>query len=160
MNQAICVEAEEVHSVEHVRPDRYAEELGDVLRSFAPALAAQVAEEREFRELSIWIGEHLRDDLRIPALAARANMSERNFSRAFAREVGMSPGRFVERARYDAARSWLESSSENIDEIARRCGYRSDEVLRRAFLRQAGITPKHYRDRFALRRAVPRLKAS
>jgi transcriptional regulator GlxA family with amidase domain len=119
---------------------------------FSIALAGQVSEKREFRELSIWIVEHLREDLRIPALAGRASMSERNFSRAFTREIGLSPGRFVERARYDGARTRLESSAEGMDEIAARCGYASPEVLRRTFLRQAGVTPKQYRERFHVRR--------
>jgi transcriptional regulator GlxA family with amidase domain len=120
---------------------------------FSIALAGQVSEKHEFRDLAVWIVEHLAGDLRIPALAERMHMSERNFTRAFTRELGVSPGRFVERARYDRARSRLESTDETIAEIAERCGYGSAEVLRRTFLRQAGVTPKHYRDRFNLRAA-------
>jgi transcriptional regulator GlxA family with amidase domain len=115
---------------------------------FSVALAGQVAERREFRDLSVWIVEHLRADLRIPALAERVNMSERNFCRAFTREVGVTPGKFIERARFDGARSRLEASSESLDEIAGQCGYGSAEVLRRTFVRRAGVSPKHYRERF------------
>ena len=118
---------------------------------FSIALAGQVSEKREFRELSAWIVEHPREDLRIPALAERVSMSERHFIRAFTHEIGLSPGRFVERARYDYARSRLESSTESMDEIADRCGYGSAEVLRRTFLRHAGVTPKQYRERFYIR---------
>jgi transcriptional regulator GlxA family with amidase domain len=120
---------------------------------FSIALAGQVSEKHEFRDLAVWIVENLTTDLRVPALAERINMSERNFTRAFTRELGMSPGRFVERARYDRARARLESTDETIDEIAERCGYGSAEVLRRTFLRLAGVTPKGYRDRFNLRSA-------
>ncbi len=120
---------------------------------FSVALAGQASAKHEFRDLSVWIIEHLTADLRVPALAERVNMSERNFARAFTREVGLSPGRFVERARYDRARDRLESTDENIDEIAAQCGYGSAEVLRRTFWRQAGVTPKQYRDRFNLRAA-------
>jgi transcriptional regulator GlxA family with amidase domain len=115
---------------------------------FSVALAGQLSEKHEFGELSVWIVEHLRGDLRIPALAERTNMSERNFCRAFTSEIGLSPGKFVERARYEAARSLLESSEESIEQIAARCGYGSGEVLRRTFLRRAGVTPKDYRRRF------------
>ena len=119
---------------------------------FSVALAAQMSERREFHELSIWITQHLRDDLRIEALAARANMSDRNFSRMFAREVGMSPGQFVDRARLELARQRLEASTSSIDEIADRCGYGSREVLRRAFLRHVGVAPSEYRERFRTQR--------
>ncbi len=126
---------------------------------FSVALAGQVAEKREFRELSVWIVEHLREDLRVPALAERMHMSERNFSRAFVRDVGMSPGRFVEKARYDAARARLESSEDGLDAVADRCGYASSEVLRRTFQREAGVSPKQYRERFHITPVQERVRS-
>ena len=42
--------------------------------------------------------------LDVETLAARANMSARNFARAFVAETGETPARYVERARLDAAR--------------------------------------------------------
>jgi transcriptional regulator GlxA family with amidase domain len=124
---------------------------------FSNALAGQASEKHEFRELASWIIEHPREDLRIPALAERANMSERHFIRAFSHAVGVSPGRFVESSRYDYARSCLESSSASLDEVANRCGYASAEVLRRTFLRKAGVTPNQYRDRFSARPGAERV---
>jgi transcriptional regulator GlxA family with amidase domain len=115
---------------------------------FSVTLAGQASERVEFRELSLWITQHLRDDLRIEALAERAGMSDRNFTRMFAREVGMSPGQFVERARLERARQRLETSTATIDDIADRCGYGSREVLRRAFVRHVGLAPSEYRERF------------
>ncbi len=79
-------------------------------------------------------------------------MSDRNFTRMFAREVGMSPGQFVERARLERARQCLERGTASIDEIAEKCGYGSREVLRRAFTRHVGLTPSDYRERFRGRR--------
>ena len=115
---------------------------------FSVALAAQKSERRPFRELVYWIGQHLREDLRIPSLAERANMSERNFVRVFNREVGMGPGRYVDVVRAEAARQRLETTDETIDEVADRCGFASREVLRRAFVRIVGTTPAEYRKRF------------
>jgi transcriptional regulator GlxA family with amidase domain len=120
-------------------------------------LAAQAADRLEFRELSVWIAHNLREDLRIDALAERVGMSERNFARMFAREVGMSPGHFVEWTRLERARRELETSSASIDEIADRCGYSGHEALRRAFTRHAGISPSGYRARF---RSTPVAKSA
>ena len=119
---------------------------------FSVALAGQASERSEFHDLSIWITQHLREDLRIEALAARACMSERNFTRMFAREVGTSPGQFVDRARVERARQRLETSTASVDEIADRCGYASREVLRRAMVRHVGLAPSEYRDRFRAKR--------
>jgi transcriptional regulator GlxA family with amidase domain len=111
------------------------------------SLAAQAADRLEFRDMAVWIAHHLHDDLRIEALAERVGMSDRNFTRMFTREVGMSPGLFVERTRLERARRELETSSAGIDEIADRCGYGGREALRRAFTRHAGVSPSEYRTR-------------
>ncbi|WP_067965994.1 GlxA family transcriptional regulator [Nocardiopsis trehalosi] len=87
-------------------------------------------------------------DLSVPALARHAALSERHFARRFTREVGTSPGRYVERTRVRAARALLESGSAGVDAVARRCGFGSAETMRRAFLREIGVPPGSYRDRF------------
>jgi transcriptional regulator GlxA family with amidase domain len=115
---------------------------------FSAQLKVQAADREPLRALQAWIADHLAEDLSIPALARRAAMSERNFARVFAREVGATPARFVERARIEAARRRLEESSDGLDEIAAQCGFRSAEILRRAFLRVLRVAPSAYRLRF------------
>ncbi len=115
---------------------------------FSAQLKVQAADREPLRALQAWIADHLAEDLSIPALARRAAMSERNFARVFAREVGATPARFVERARIEAARRRLEESSDGLDEIAAQCGFGSAEILRRAFLRVLRVAPSAYRLRF------------
>jgi transcriptional regulator GlxA family with amidase domain len=55
---------------------------------FSGALAVQQAARPALRDLQAWIAGHLVADLSVAALAARANLSERSFARAFRREVG------------------------------------------------------------------------
>jgi len=86
-------------------------------------------------------------DHRLGTLAARAAMSERHLVRRFAAELRTSPARFVERVRVEAARTALEEGA-TVEEAARRCGFSSGEVMRRAFLRVLGVTPSEYRQRF------------
>jgi transcriptional regulator GlxA family with amidase domain len=116
---------------------------------FSAQLAAQSAERAPLRELQAWMADHLADDLSVPALAARACMSERNFARAFKAETGMTPAVYVEALRVERARLALESGFEPIDAVARRCGFGTVETLRRAFARRLGVSPGAYRDRFA-----------
>lgn len=87
-------------------------------------------------------------DLGIPALAAAAAMSTRNFTRVFTRELGSPPGRYVEQVRVAAARRLLESSDDTTDVIADRCGFGTAETMRRAFRRAVGASPGAYRRRF------------
>ena len=85
-------------------------------------------------------------------LAARARDESTNFARTFLADVGVTPARFVDSARVEAARRLLEDSTVGVDEIARRCGFGTAETLRRSFLRALQVSPSDYRRRF---RAVP-----
>jgi transcriptional regulator GlxA family with amidase domain len=116
---------------------------------FSAQLAGQTADRAPLRDLQAWIADHLDADLSIPALAARACMSERNFARAFKAETGMTPAVYVEALRVERARLALEAGGAPIDAVARRCGFGTVETLRRAFARRLGVSPAAYRNRFA-----------
>jgi transcriptional regulator GlxA family with amidase domain len=115
---------------------------------FSSHLQAQAAERRPLRELQEWMAANLAADLSVPALAHRAAMSERNFARAFGREVGMTPAAYVEALRVSHARLRLESSGQKLEAVARDCGFGTVETMRRAFHRRLGVGPGGYRDRF------------
>ena len=117
---------------------------------FSAQLAGQLAERQPLGDLQGWIADHLDEDLSVERLADRAAMSVRNFSRTFAREVGVTPARFVERVRVEGARRLLEESTLSVDEIARRCGFGTAETMRRTFLRGLHVTPTEYRRRFRI----------
>jgi transcriptional regulator GlxA family with amidase domain len=115
---------------------------------FSAQLAAQTAERAPLRELQDWIAGNLDADLSVPALAARAHMSERNFARAFRKELGMTPAAYVETARVEAARIALESADTPVEVVARKNGFGTVETMRRAFHRRLGVGPADYRARF------------
>jgi transcriptional regulator GlxA family with amidase domain len=115
---------------------------------FSAHLAAQLDGDGPIAELQRWILDHLDTDLTIDALAERAHMSLRTFVRNFEREAGTPPGVFVERARLDAARRALEDGEDQLEIIAKRCGFTSAEILRRLFQRRLGVSPTAYRERF------------
>ncbi len=115
---------------------------------FSAQLAAQTADRAPLRELQAWIPDHLDEDLSVPALARRTQMSERNFARAFRRETGMTPAAYVEAARVESARIALESGDLPVESIAVQAGFGTVETLRRAFRRRVGVSPADYRSRF------------
>jgi transcriptional regulator GlxA family with amidase domain len=115
---------------------------------FSAQLSAQVADRAPLREVQQWIAEHPAADLSVDALADMASLSPRQFARAFAAEVGMPPGRYVDRARLEAARRRLEDTAGGVEETARACGYGTSEAMRRAFVRALGVSPAEYRRRF------------
>jgi len=121
---------------------------------FSTLLQSQSAE-GPIGALLDWIVAHPRADLRTEALAERANMSLRNFYRAFEAETGKSPAEWVEMARIEIAKRLLEQGKEQLDQIAFHAGFGSDETMRRAFTKRLGVSPKAYRERFSPAARLP-----
>ena len=117
---------------------------------FSATLAAQQAAIPAMRELQAWIAGNLTEDLSVPALASRVNLSERSFARAFRREIGQTPAAYVEALRVEHARALLEAGAPSLEAVAQASGLAGAEVLRRAFHRQVGVGPAAYRERFHL----------
>ena len=118
---------------------------------FSSHLAAQAVAPGPLKDLPEWIVANLRTDLSVDHLAARVAMSPRHFARVFRGETGVTPAKFVERARLDSARRELENGALGLEDVADRCGFASAEHLRRAFTRQLHIVPIDYRRRFQRR---------
>jgi transcriptional regulator GlxA family with amidase domain len=78
-------------------------------------------------------------------LAAAAGMSPRTFARRLHRTTGLSPIRFVQRLRMEAALELIETTRLPIDEVARRVGYAEPSTLRRVLRRDAGHAPRDLR---------------
>jgi transcriptional regulator GlxA family with amidase domain len=109
------------------------------------SLASQASEMTSIRELQIWIAEHLGTRLSVEDLADRMAMSVRNFERVFTREVGTTPSQYVLQMRVEAARRHLERTEKGLKQVASAAGFGGVDVMRRAFVRLLGITPRRYR---------------
>jgi transcriptional regulator GlxA family with amidase domain len=114
---------------------------------FSAALALQTADDK-FGALHDWVNDHLASDLSLSVLANQAGMSERSFSRHYAEATGQTPARAIEQLRVDAARRLLSETRLPVKRISQRCGFGSEETMRRSFQRLLCVTPQDYRDRF------------
>ena len=115
---------------------------------FSPLLQAQTAAETPFVELIDWMQAHLDQPLDVPALAARAGLSERSFYRKFTEATGKTPAHFVESLRVDAARTLLTQGLP-LKAIAGKVGLRSSARLGQAFERRFGMAPTLFREMHA-----------
>ncbi|WBH22994.1 HTH-type transcriptional regulator [Pseudomonas aeruginosa] len=84
------------------------------------------------------------------ALADRACMSPRTLSRVFLQELGVAPGRYVERVRLEAARALLQDAQASIATVSRLCGFGHPENLRRTFHKHLSVSPQEYAERFGM----------
>jgi transcriptional regulator GlxA family with amidase domain len=120
---------------------------------FSATLSNQQPARDPLREVQRLVLENVAGEHSVEAMAARAHMSPRHFARAFRAETGVTPARYVERVRLEAARRGLEDTADPIEAIAAACGFGTTETMRRVFLRLLGVGPAEYRRRFQVRAA-------
>ncbi len=126
---------------------------------FSATLVSQQPQREPLREIQRVVLEDLGGVHTVEAMAERAHMSPRHFARAFRVETGVTPARFVERVRLEAARRRLEEGTEPIAAVADACGFGTTETMRRTFLRALQVSPAEYRRRFQSRPAHSRAVA-
>ncbi|MBP6013030.1 MAG: GlxA family transcriptional regulator [Alphaproteobacteria bacterium] len=112
---------------------------------FSAALKAQDVKDDKLANLASWVEANLTKRLDVETLAARVAMSPRSFHRHMQDELKVSPAKFVESVRLDAARRWLDEAKLDLATVAARAGFSGPDHLIRAFARRFGVTPAAYR---------------
>ena len=116
-----------------------------------PSHAERESSER-LAELPAWILGHLHENMSVEALADRACICPRHFSRLFKEVFRTTPAEFVGQLRLGEARRRLALPRARIESVAAAVGFKSADAFRRAFERQIGLTPSAFRARFQTRR--------
>jgi transcriptional regulator GlxA family with amidase domain len=115
------------------------------LEQYSQPLQFQIQSSDRFADLSAWILSNLSQDLSVEALAQRACMSPRNFSRLFKTAFGKTPAEFVARLRITEARERLLIPRNSIENVAASVGFKSADAFSRTFERLVGVRPSTYR---------------
>jgi transcriptional regulator GlxA family with amidase domain len=106
------------------------------------ALVDLEAKSERIQRALTYAKNHLQTSLTVDQLAEAANLSPRQFSRAFRAETGRSPAKAIETLRVEAARALVEQGRLPIDAVAREVGFMDKNRMRRAFLRAFGQPPQ------------------
>src|SRR3954463_9455276 len=95
-----------------------------------------------------WMAGNLASQITIEALADRAAMSVRTFTRRFRAATGAAPIEWLIRLRVRRAQDLLEGTDRPIDAIAFEAGFGAPETLRHHFRKVVGTTPSAWRSAF------------
>lgn len=90
--------------------------------------------------------DRLAEELTLSELAAEAGLGVSAFSRAFAKSLGTTPGRWLSGLRLERARELVAESSLPLVEIAAAAGYSDQAHLTAAFTRRFGMPPGRWRN--------------
>jgi transcriptional regulator GlxA family with amidase domain len=88
-------------------------------------------------------------------LARALGTSERTLHRRLKQSSGETPKGFIDRVRFETARTLLEITEHSVKRLAASSGYADETSFRRAFQRYSGMTPGAYRTWARARRAQP-----
>jgi len=117
-------------------------------KQFSDFLQSQSIDNHPIQRVCSYIQQNPQKDLTVPQLALIVNMSPRNFSRSFTKELQSSPGKYVETSRVNLARHLLEQNQFTMSQIATQAGINSSDVLCRLFKKHFGVSPMDYKQRF------------
>ncbi len=108
-------------------------------RSFDDPLVQQAAD---------WMAARCGESLSAQELAEALNVSYRTLHRRFDAGAGMAPLAYLQALRIEQAKELLEGTRLSLEQIVERIGYSDVSAFRRLFVRQAGLSPAQYRQRF------------
>ena len=103
-----------------------------------------------------WMAGNLSAAITIEALAQRAAMSVRTFTRRFRAATGTAPIEWLIRLRIRRAQDLLEASDAPIDHVAHASGFGAPETLRHHFRKVVGTTPSAWRGSFRGKSMIPK----
>jgi transcriptional regulator GlxA family with amidase domain len=95
-----------------------------------------------------WIERHHTQSIDYDILAGKLRMSRRSLERRFKQATGVTPLGYLQQLRVETAKRLLEEGLLSFNEITYHVGYEDIPFFRKVFIRQAGIRPKEYQQRF------------
>lgn len=105
--------------------------------------------DEQVQEVQAWLHEHFAEGTTLADLAERVHLSPRQLQRRFTNALSEPPLQYLQRVRIEAARKMLERGATNLGHLAEQVGYQDVSSFSRLFKRHTGLSPSHYRQRFA-----------
>lgn len=115
--------------------------------TFVPGLAR---EDELVRQVQQVINERYRDLKNVEEALEEIPSSRRNIVRRFKTATGMTPIRYLQKTRIESAKQLLETTNKDILEVMLSSGYQDLKSFRELFRNFTGLTPKGYRDKYAM----------
>jgi transcriptional regulator GlxA family with amidase domain len=101
-------------------------------------------------KLQHWLQAKGGREVTVSDMAREAGLEERTFLRRFKTATGLKPTEYAQHLRMEKARELLQFTKRPVEQISWTVGYEDPAAFRRIFNRLVGLSPKNYRQRFAL----------
>lgn len=115
---------------------------------FRPALSD---EDELVRAVQIAINQKYSELKNVEEALEEIPSSRRNLIRRFKSATGMTPIRYLQKTKIEAAKNQLEKTNKDILSVMLDSGYNDMKNFRQLFKSFTGLTPKDYRDKYGMR---------
>ncbi len=95
-----------------------------------------------------YIKENLEKDLSLHQLSKLSLLSPTYFHQQFTQVTGLTPNRFVTNERITKAKDLLVYTTQTIDEVGQRSGFKSTSYFCASFKKLVGMTPTEFRKKY------------
>ena len=92
-----------------------------------------------------YINEHYNENITLPVLAKKTNMSCRSLSRHFKNASGTSPIQYLIQVRLNHAARLLLNTNKSIESISNECGFQEENYFIRIFKKYFKLSPYKFR---------------
>jgi transcriptional regulator GlxA family with amidase domain len=110
---------------------------------FSESLVIQTRSSDPMHQVISWVRKNLRS-ADVPSAARAVALSVRTLHRRCLEHLGATPAKLIERVRLDHARMLLANNRLSAKRLAAHCGFGTAANMKRAFLRELGISPQDY----------------
>lgn len=97
------------------------------------------------QKMLAFIRSHYASPVSLDQIAASASISKSEASRCFQAYMNQPPVSYLLDFRLEKAKQLLSSTPDTVEEISRKCGFRSSGYFCRIFKRRTGASPNQYR---------------
>lgn len=97
-----------------------------------------------------YVNENYTTQIKIPDLAKMENICMTSYNKAFKKQMGMSPTKYIIKLRTSSAKELLCTTNMTVQKIGSLCGYDDVNFFRKTFKKETGLSPSEYRERFSI----------
>ena len=102
------------------------------------------SENEIIRQAQQFISSHIREKLSVPLVARQVDVSPRNLTALFHKNLQISPGEYIRRIKLQESKQMIRENNLNFTEIAAELQYSTVHHFSRQFKEKFGITPTEY----------------
>lgn len=103
------------------------------------------------RKIQMMINERYSEIRNVEEAMEEVPSSRRNIIRRFKQATGITPIRYLQKTKIEAAKNLLETTNKDILDVMVSSGYNDMKNFRQLFKTFTGLTPKSYREKYGMR---------